>query len=297
MAVFLLHGIVEPYVHGASAYRNYVAREAFEAYLRSRRVPFAGWSADGADGDVLTVDDATRAGADACMSARRLGHEVMFFVNPYQIASGQPYFFSVLDAVIDARTAASVAYRGKVYDLTGPAGVRQFALAARAALMVKPAPEAYRAAGELSALLGAAGAQVETHAVPISRAELVALKDAGVRIENHGWSHMEISALTDGEFAEHVSDGREWLRDTLSVEAKLYAVPFGSTDVPAHLRQWVADGYLLASNRFPRGRLGPLCWNRRDLMTEMRGAKGLAAYVSARAASRAPGGQRSGGEG
>ena len=195
MAVFLLHGIVEQYVHGVSAYRNFVPREAFEAYLRSRRVPFAGWSADGADGDVLTVDDATRAGADACMSARRLGHEVMFFVNPYQIATGQPYCFSLLDAIIDARSAASVAYRGEVYDLTGAAGVRQFRLAARTALIVKPAPQAYADALELSALLGATGAQVGEHQRPISLAELIALKDAGVRIENHGWSHVEISSL------------------------------------------------------------------------------------------------------
>ena len=76
-------------------------------------MPFAGWSADGTGGDVLTVDDATCAGADACLTARRLGHEVMFFVNPFQIASGQPYFFSLLDAIIDARTAASVTYPGR----------------------------------------------------------------------------------------------------------------------------------------------------------------------------------------
>lgn len=282
MAVFLLHGIVEQYVHGVSAYRNCVPRQAFEAYLRSRRVPFAGWSADGADGDVLTVDDATRAGADACMSARRLGHEVMFFVNPYQIATGQPYCFSLLDAIIDARSAASVAYRGEVYDLTGAAGVRQFRLAARRALIVKPEPQAYADAVDLSALLGATGAQVREHQRPISLAELIALRDAGVRIENHGWSHVEISSLTDREFAEHVIGGREWLRREVSVQATLYAVPFGSTDVPVRLRKWVADGYFLATDRLPRSRLNPLCWNRKDLVTEMRGLERLGTYLRAR---------------
>lgn len=289
MTVFLLHGIVDQYVQGACAYRNYVPREAFESYLRWRSVPFAGWSADGAGGDVLTVDDATRAGADACMTARRLGHEVMFFVNPFQLVSGQPYFFSLVDAIIDARTATSVAYRGEVHELTSPAGVRQFRLAARAALMVKPAPEAYAAAVELSARLGAAGAQVGAHEQPISLPELIALKDAGVRIENHGWSHVEIGSLADKQFADHVAEGREWLREALSIEAKLYAVPFGSTDVPARLRHCVSDGYVLASNRFPRGRLGPLGWNRRDLAAEMRAVKALRAYVSARGAGSRPG--------
>ena len=132
MTIFLLHGIVDDYVQGASAYRNYLPRDAFETHLRGRRAPFAGWSADGAAGDVLTIDDATRAGADACLAARRLGHEVTFFVNLYQIASGEPYFFSLLDAIVDARTAASVVYQGVTYDLREAVGAHRFQRAARA---------------------------------------------------------------------------------------------------------------------------------------------------------------------
>ncbi len=282
MAIFLLHGIVDTYVPGASAYRNYVPRKAFEAYLRSRRAPFGAWSADEPAGDVLTVDDATRGGADACMCARRLGHEVTFFVNPYQIATGQPYFFSLLDAVIDTRRADSVTYRDEVYDLTDRGGVARFRFAAMRALFVKPAPEAYADVVELAALLGAADAQVGEHQQPISLGDLIALRDAGARIENHGWSHVEISSLTDAGFAEHVIAGREWLQREASVQANLYAVPFGATDVPRHLRGWVADGYFLAGERFPRGRLNPHGWNRRDLAMEMRALKRLRAYIDAR---------------
>jgi hypothetical protein len=282
MAIFLLHGIVDEYVRDASAYRNYVPREMFETYLRSRRAPFAAWSADGRSGDVLTVDDATRGGGDACMCARRLGHEVMFFVNPFQIATGQPYFFSLLDAVIDARSADSVNYRDEAYDLTDGGEVARFRFAAMRALFVKSAPAAYAEVVELGALLGAADAQVGEHQQPISLGELLALRDAGVRIENHGWSHVEISSLTDAGFAEHVGAGREWLRREASVQANLYAVPFGATDVPLHLRDWVADGYFLAGERFPRGRLNPQGWNRRDLAMEMRALNRLRAYIDAR---------------
>jgi hypothetical protein len=286
MTVFLLHGIVDDYVHGASAYRNYIARDAFEAYLRRRSAAFGGWNGDGPRADVLTVDDSTRAAADACMMARRLGHDVILFVNPFQIASGQPYFFSVLDALIDARTADSIAYRGHRYDLGDASAVRQFRLAVRAALMVESAPQAYAAAMELAAPLGATGAPTRAHETPISLAELTALRDAGVRIENHGWSHVEISSLTDAQFAEHVAAGREWLRQALSVDANLYAVPFGASDVPARLHHCVADGYFLTSSRFPRGRVGSLGWNRRDLAIEMRAIARLDAYVSARSSSR-----------
>ena len=282
MAVFLLHGVVDEYVRGALAYRNYVPREGFENYLRSRRAPFAPWSADEQAGDVLTVDDATRAGAEACRCARGLGHEVMFFVNPYQIATGQPYFFSLLDAVIDARSADSVTYCDDVYDLTNSGEVARFRFAAMRVLFVKPAPEAYADVVELAALLGADDTQVGEHQQPVSLAELIALRDAGVRIENHGWSHIEISALADGAFTEHVIAGREWLERELSVRASLYAVPFGVTDVPSHLRACVGDRYFLASERLPRGRLNPQGWNRRDLAIEMRALKRLRAYLDAR---------------
>jgi peptidoglycan/xylan/chitin deacetylase (PgdA/CDA1 family) len=152
--------------------------------------------------------------------------------------------------------------------------------------MVRRADQAYGAVAELSALLGADGIEVAAHDRPISPAELGVLKDAGVRIENHGWSHVEISGLTDDEFAEHVTAGREWLRRELSVDATLYAVPFGADDVPGHRRPWVGDGYFLASRRFPPGRLGPLCWNRKDLVPEMRGQERLRAYLAAKVDQR-----------
>src|SRR5262249_20678881 len=161
----------------------------------------------------------------------------------FQIATGQPYFFSLLDAILDARSADTVTYRDEVYDLTDGGAVSRFRFTAMRALFGKPAPEAYADVVELAALLGAAGAQVGEHQHPISLTELIALRDAGVRIENHGWSHVEISALADEAFAEHVVAGREWLGRELSVRAGLYAVPFGATDVPPHLRAWVADGY------------------------------------------------------
>jgi hypothetical protein len=282
MPIFVLHGIVESPVPGACSYRSYVGRDAFETYVRQRAVPFGRWTASGPQGDVLTVDDATRAGADACWAARRLGCEVLFFVNPYQVAGGEPYFFAQLDALLDARTATAATYAGARYDLTDPTGLRALRLAIRAALMVEPATQSQAAIPQLAALLGVARVELAPHQQTISAAELVALRDAGVRIENHGWSHVEIAALDDAQLIAHVVAGRDWLRRELAVDAGLYAVPFGDTDVPARLHEWVAGGYFLASDRFPRGRCGPLAWNRRDLGVEIRASRRISAYVTAR---------------
>jgi hypothetical protein len=282
MTIFVLHGIAESPLPGACSYRSYVGRDAFESYVRQRPAPFGRWTAAGPEGDVLTVDDATRGGADACWAARRLGCEVLFFVNPYQVESAQPYFFAQLDALLDAHTTAAVTYAGLSYDLTDPTALQALRLAVRAELMLQPAARSQAAVTALAAQLGAAGFTLAPHQQTISVAELIALRDAGVRIENHGWSHVEIGALDDAQFIEHVASGRDWLRRELAVEAELYAVPFGDTDVPSRLHPWVAGGYFLASDRYPRGRCGPYGWNRRDLGVEMRAAHRLSAYVAAR---------------
>ncbi|MDX2170097.1 MAG: polysaccharide deacetylase family protein [Deltaproteobacteria bacterium] len=285
MAIFLLHGIVDEYVPGASAYRNYVPRAMFERYLRERAAPFADWRGDGSTGDLLTVDDATRAGADACLAARRLGHPVLFFVNPYQVVSGEPYFFSLLAALLDARRVTSAEYGGTRYDLADPAAVQALRRAVRAAVMRLPAAESHAAVARLASMLGADGVTVAAHEQPLRRADLIALRDAGVRIENHGWSHVEIDAIDDDAFARHVREGRDWLQRELGVDASLYAVPFGATDVAPPRQRWVDGGYFLASDRFPRGRVGAHGWNRRDLLIEMRARNRVAAYLAARTRS------------
>src|SRR5262245_55438790 len=110
VAVYLIHGVVDHWSPGKSALRNYVPRAAFESYLAARESPFVGWSERKQTDDVLTVDDSTRAAAEACHLARKLGHQVIFFVNPLQIATGLPYFFSLFDSIVDNRTKSVASY-------------------------------------------------------------------------------------------------------------------------------------------------------------------------------------------
>ena len=265
MALFFLHGVVDEWSAGAATHRNYVAREWFERHLRGRIAPYGEWKGKTAEGDFLSVDDATRAGAAACRVARELGHEVIFFVNPLQVATGTPYFFSVLDAALDTRTVSSVVEGEEIFDLVTPARVRRFRRAAKARLMTLPAEEALAAAHEIARRLGTEVAAVPPHCEPVTLDDLRQLRDCGVRVENHGWSHVEISALTDDEFARHVRSAQSWLCTELGVAATLYAVPFGLSDVTPERQRHVPDGYFLADGDRPPERLGPLCWNRHDL--------------------------------
>ncbi len=280
MNVYLLHGTVDDWTPGRMALRTYVPRQAFEAYLRQRDAAFVAWCGDRTSGDVLTIDDATRAGADACLAARELGHEVVFFVNPFQIASGQPYFFSVLDAAIDARTVDCVSYAGRTFALATPGELHRLRGAVKMTLATMAPADALAAAMELARLLGVAEVRVHEHQRPVSLDDLRRLRAAGVAIENHGWSHVEIAALDDAGFLQHVVDGREWLRRALSVAAELYAVPFGTTDVPEHLQPHVGAAYFLSDDRLPPRRLTARGWNRRDLTTRLQAMSRLLSYIS-----------------
>jgi hypothetical protein len=271
MTAYLLHGIVDEWAQGRQIYRNYVSRASLEAHLMGRASPYGAWNADDPDGDVLTIDDATRAGADACRLARRLGHEVIFFVNPFQVATGEPYYFSLLDAFLDARTVERATFTDEAFDLAAPGELRRFRKKARAILMARPASEAVAATREIAQLLGADGAELPAHAVPPSLDELCGLRDAGVRIESHGWSHVDIAALDDAAFIEHIVRARDWLRSELAVCSSLYAVPFGLCDIPPERRYLIEGAYFLADPSRPLGQLGPRCWNRRDLTDLLQG--------------------------
>ena len=233
--------------------------------LRGRE-RYRGW---GVGGDVLTVDDATRAGAEACWIARELGHEVIFFVNPLQVSTGMPYFFSALDAHIEARTPEVVSWNGEAFDLRERSEVRRFRRAAKAVLMKMMADDALAAAHELGRIVSSTAATMPDFSAPISVSQLRELHALGVRIENHGWSHVEISALDDDAFARHIRDGVDWLRREIEAEATLYAVPFGLTEVVADRLPLLDDVYFLADESRPPGQVAPRAWNRIDITTEL----------------------------
>jgi hypothetical protein len=270
VALFFLHGIVEAW-SPSFVNRNYCSRAAFEAHLRARATPYGRWE-DAGHEDHLSVDDSTRAGAAACMVARELGHEVVFFINPLQIETGEPYFFSLLDAAIDARAVDTIRYAEASFNLTTYSERRRFRRAVKAVVMRLSSHEATETTREVAHSLGVDQVEAAEHALPLTYGELEQLAAAGVRIENHGWSHIEIASLDRDGFEEHVRRGREWIRRRLDWEARLYAVPFGLTDVPHDWAELAGDAHLLAREDLPPAQLDTGCWNRHDLTGRLQSA-------------------------
>ncbi len=263
MALFFLHGIVDEW-SSSFVNRNYGSRAALEKHLRARSTPYGRWE-DGSQVDHLSVDDSTRAGAEACLLARALGHEVVFFINPLQIETGEQYFFSYLDAFIDACTVFHIQYDGIAYGLEDYSARRRFRRAVKTSVKGLASDEAAARVKEIGTLLGAAETQPAAHALPPTLDNLRQLAAAGVRIENHGWSHIDIAALSRSGFAEHVVKGRAWIRKRLDRDSRLYAVPFGVSAVPEEWAELAGDAYFLAREDFAPTQLTERCWNRHDL--------------------------------
>ena len=223
---YILHGSSPHWTSALQSMRHYVPEQALRSYLAERTDRFVDPDA-GTAGDVLTVDDSTRAGYETCLIARELGHDITLFVNPSQIISGKDYWFSRFDALVDGRTAHSCRFQGAAYDLDSREELRKFRFAVRPLLLVAREEAAHRLLDDVERLLGAQDATVGAHARSMTRSEFDDLCRAGVRIGNHGWDHQCISALGPQEQREQLMAAGDWLRSASGQPVADYAVPFG----------------------------------------------------------------------
>lgn len=267
----LIHGVVDGWTPTKLTHRIYVERASLRHYLEARAAKYSAWSSGEPPSELLTVDDSTRAGAEACLLARELGHEVLFFINPEPILDGQPYFFSYLDLVLDHRRVAAIGTGEQCVSLAEPEELRQFRKQVKRRLMRLPPALAFQEVHVLARELRASVPAFPPHLLPIELKDLVSLLEAGVRIGNHGWSHVDVASMPPAEIIDHVSTAREWIRAHLGVATDLYACPFGQADVSEVVQKASLGTLLLADGSKPCGPMGPCCWNRQDITRLLRG--------------------------
>jgi hypothetical protein len=236
--VFILHGSARNWDAASQSMRHYVPEQSLRAYLVGRSEPFTDPDECTA-GDILTVDDSTRGGAQTCLIARELGHEVTLFLNPSQIISGRNYWFSRFDALVDARRAMLAKFEGVTYSLGVRQELREFRAAARRHLVVSNEDAAHRLLDEFEVLLDTGGAEVAEHARSIGTDDVAELQQAGVRLASHGWDHQCISSLSPDEQLAQLVRTREWLREITGDVPRDYAVPFGIQHLDPRARKAV----------------------------------------------------------
>ncbi|MGW5052672.1 polysaccharide deacetylase family protein [Actinokineospora sp. NPDC004072] len=261
----MIHGCAPPWEPGAQVVRNYVGEGALTRHLLARETPYGPLG----EADALTVDDSTNGAARACVLAREAGSEVTLFVNPAQVERGRTYWFSLLDAILDQRQAATATFDGRVFDLSPGGPLRAFRLAAKSRLMALPEAEVDGLLDDLAAALGAAPVVVPEHAQTMSADTLKDLIGRGVAIGSHGWDHRDIASMTTGEVADDLRLALDWFH-ALGVHPIHYAVPYGLVPLPEAAVAAVDGMVLLANPALPADRLPPRHRNREPITGPLR---------------------------
>jgi glycosyltransferase involved in cell wall biosynthesis len=265
--VYVMHGVVDHPVPDSFRDRNMLDREAFIRFLE-KRTPKFGALEDAVESasTALTTDDGTRASFEAAVLARELGHEVTAFINPFNVETQTPYWFSLLDLVLDRTPRPSCGFGGREFVLSHLAGKRQFRTAVMAGGRKLPT-EAMRQTmiRELADSLQVRDLDLPPSLAPISRQAVEQLITLGVRVENHGWTHCHPDGMEPEALWRDIERGRSWLRQYLHIDCRAYAVPFGVTPPRAEMPENLVETWYMADARRMSGRIGRRVFNRRPL--------------------------------
>ncbi len=261
MNIYNLHGIITDFSNDLMTHYHYLSKDKFVDFLNMFPAKFADWQGEYTNNNVLTVDDSTNAGAQACLLARALGHHVIFFVNPHQIINQTTYNFSRLNSIIDLRTTDSVTLNQSTFDLIDFNQLIAFRRVLKK-LMFQLAPSSIDSfLEEIANKLSSISDTIPEHLKIIDVSQLHLLKVCGVRIESHGWSHDNIANFSDQEVINDLSQTKLWLWKELGVRSTLYAVPFGRHKVPTSANSCFDDCFL-SDFSLPPGRVSGKTWNR-----------------------------------
>jgi len=264
--VYVLHGVVERPGSGSLRDRNLLDRDAFARFVRKRSPRFGPLeqAIDGAS-SALTIDDATMAAFDAALLAREAGHEATVFINPVNVETGTPYWFSVLDIVLDGTSRPSWRVDGHDFSLADPGGRRQCHTVLKKRICALATEELRAAAvADVAEALGLRDPELPPALAPMTPAAVQELLAAGVRIENHGWTHRHPHSGPPEALWSDIARGQAWLRERLRVDSRAYAVPFGDVAPLPGMPSDLVDAWYLARPG-PPGNAGPRVFNRRAL--------------------------------
>ena len=267
MAIWIMHGIVAQADPLSFTHRGLFDASRFQSFLERRSHKFVDLDqAVAGRGDALTIDDSTCAAAAAAELCRVTGHAVTAFVNARNIAWQQTYWFALLNALVDGYPCDSILLDGESFPLDNLPARKRFRKAAKRAALSLDNEEAREAfILKLAQSVNIDALAVPGHLATVSLDRLRELQAAGVRIENHGWTHGNVAAMSRQELIEDIRKGADWLREAASVEVSHYAVPFGTARPPDTLPASLYGLWHLADESLPAGRLDAWLVNRATL--------------------------------
>ncbi len=265
--IYATHGVAPNANSKLFVYRNLLDEERFMKWLRRRPRPFVSL-ADALRGgdDALTIDDGTHAAASAAKLAAELGHSVTLFVNPRYSISDEQYFFALLNTALDECRRQIVYWRGQTYDFHLTEDPKRFRARVKDELRdIDSDTRRDNVLYECLDHLGQTFVQPPSHLHTLGIQDLIHLKNAGVAIENHGWTHGEIATLTDEQVIDEIKSAYDWIEAVLGISSGSFAVPFGETLPPAGIRPFWKTWFLLTDQR-PTGWVSDCVYNRQEVI-------------------------------
>jgi peptidoglycan/xylan/chitin deacetylase (PgdA/CDA1 family) len=227
--IYVSHGIISSYSSERISHALCLPASRVELHLRLRRkkyVPLA--FAIAGRGDALTVDDATYAGLDLALMARRHGHAVSWFVNGSHVENRIEYFPFQISAMLDDTRSSECQIDGQIWNLKTMGG-RRFLRA-----QIKHQYMRMRSQGEITDLIDRLGERLHSDSkLPerslrtVGSAELAQAVLAGVELQNHGWGHLNPQVLPEKARAVEVLRNEQYLSQFERTITGVFAPPFG----------------------------------------------------------------------
>jgi peptidoglycan/xylan/chitin deacetylase (PgdA/CDA1 family) len=262
--IFVTHGVISPYTCDRISHALCLPTSRAALHLQIRRekyVPLA--QAIVGQGDALTVDDATYAGFELALLARRYGHAVSWFVNGSHVENKIQYFPFQISCMLDETTVTECVFDGAVWNL----GIKASRRALRARIKqiymrMRSQDEITDLIDKLAIWLRSESTNAEQALRTVTATELARAVLAGVDLQNHGWSHLNPQLLTETERAADIRQNDEYLALFRREITPVFAPAFGQRvllPTPGHFM-------LLANRRLASAYKDGNVLNRGDLL-------------------------------
>ena len=110
--------------------------------------------------------------------------------------------------------------------------------------------------------LGVANLDIPDYLQSLTVQQLRELRDAGVDIQNHYWTHLDPAAHTPARFGAEWARAQDRLAEHLRITSRFFASPFGDYFPQPDFLAERKIVCLLLSHSHPGGALGPWVVNR-----------------------------------
>ena len=282
--IYVTHGILPMCRAQHISHALLLPELSFERHLQRRSTKYVCLKqAMAGAGDALTIDDATHAGFQAAMLARRYGHAVSWFVNGANVEDGLPYFPFQLSCMLDHTQRSECLFEGRHWGLRSMADRRAFRFYLKQRYMgMRSQPEIEQLVGTVSISTGVDSSAMGRPLATITSAELTAAAAAGVDLQNHSWSHLNPQVLSERTVTEEVHLNEHYLSHFRNTNFRGFAPAFGKQ---VGLPYAVFDLMVLADRDSNSFHVNARVVNRRELLLAEHGLS-AAAPIGADVADR-----------